>query len=151
MTVLDAAAYILDRSGEMTAMKLQKLVYYSQCWSLVWDEMPLFEEVIEAWANGPVSPDLYAAPRGKFKVGVRDIAGDGRRLTPEQQATIDRVLDFYGAKSAQWLSDLTHLEAPWRNARVRANVGEGENCREVITLSDMHEYYSGLTREAEQS
>ena len=41
MTVFDAAAYILEQSGEMTAMKLQKLVYYSQSWSLVWDEEPL--------------------------------------------------------------------------------------------------------------
>ena len=32
-------------------MKLQKLVYYSQAWSLIWDEKPLFEEEIEAWAK----------------------------------------------------------------------------------------------------
>jgi hypothetical protein len=34
----DVAAYILSRQGRMTAMKLQKLVYYSQAWSVVWDE-----------------------------------------------------------------------------------------------------------------
>ena len=54
MTVLDVAAYILERQGSMTTMKLQKLVYYCQAWSLVWDERPLFDESIEAWANGPV-------------------------------------------------------------------------------------------------
>ena len=31
-TVFDVAAYILDRQGDMTAMKLQKLVYYCQAW-----------------------------------------------------------------------------------------------------------------------
>ena len=34
-----------------TSWKLQKLVYYCQAWSLVWDEEPLFEARIEAWAN----------------------------------------------------------------------------------------------------
>ena len=37
-SVLDVAEYILRKSGPMTAWKLQKLVYYSQAWSLVWDD-----------------------------------------------------------------------------------------------------------------
>ena len=41
-TVFDVAAYILAKRGEMTAWKLQKLVYYSQAWSLVWDQRPIF-------------------------------------------------------------------------------------------------------------
>ncbi|WP_307850044.1 MULTISPECIES: type II toxin-antitoxin system antitoxin SocA domain-containing protein [unclassified Saccharopolyspora] len=48
----------------MTAMKLQKLVYYSQAWHLVWDERPLFDEPVQAWANGPVVPDLTPAAPG---------------------------------------------------------------------------------------
>ncbi len=47
--VHDVSAYILKHWGPMTAMKLQKLVYYSQAWGLVWDEEPLFPERIEAW------------------------------------------------------------------------------------------------------
>lgn len=147
MTVFDVAAYILEKGGEMSAMKLQKLVYYSQCWSLVWDETPLFDEGIQAWANGPVSPDLYAAHKGRFKVSPGAIGGSSAKLSDSQRATIDEVMNFYGGKSAQWLSDLTHLEAPWRLARERASVVDGENCQEPITLSDMHEYYSGLGQE----
>jgi uncharacterized phage-associated protein len=45
-TAYDVAAYILRKKGEMTAMKLEKLVYHSQAWSLVWDEEPLFHERI---------------------------------------------------------------------------------------------------------
>ena len=66
--VKDVAAYILEKLGEITAMKLQKLAYYSQAWSLVWDEKLLFPERIEAWANGPVVPDLYEAHKGVFKL-----------------------------------------------------------------------------------
>ena len=51
--------YILKKAGPMSAMKLQKLVYYCQAWSLVWDEEQLFKDEIQAWANGPVAPYLY--------------------------------------------------------------------------------------------
>lgn len=42
--IFDTAKYILEKSGSMSTMKLQKLCYYSQAWSLVWDDSPLFEE-----------------------------------------------------------------------------------------------------------
>ncbi len=64
--VFDVAAYILEKKGIMSTMKLQKLVYYSQAWSMVWDEKPLFEENIEAWANGPVVRDLFYYHRGRY-------------------------------------------------------------------------------------
>lgn len=62
----DVAKYILIKSGEMTAMKLQKLVYYAQTWSLVWNESPLFNEPIEAWTNGPMVRSVYAAHKGQL-------------------------------------------------------------------------------------
>ena len=149
IVIFDVASYILQKRGAMTAMKLQKLVYYSQCWSLVWDEEPLFKARIEAWENGPIAPTLYDAHKGEFKVAFGSMQGDPAKLTKDQKETIDGVLDFYGSKSAQWLSDLTHLEAPWRQARARAGVNAGERCHEEITLADMHEYYSGLSEESE--
>src|SRR5258708_39761870 len=114
--VFDTAAYILRKNGPVTAMKLQKLVYYSQAWSLVWDDKPLFPEEIEAWANGPVVPVLYDWHRGAYNVAACS-KGDFESLAAEQVATVDSVLSFYGDKSSQWLSDLTHSEEPWQNAR----------------------------------
>lgn len=58
-SALDVAQYILEQQGPMPAMKLHKLLYYAQAWSLVWDDEPLFPERIEAWINGPVIPDLF--------------------------------------------------------------------------------------------
>nr|MBF2754094.1 SocA family protein [Gammaproteobacteria bacterium AqS3] len=128
-------------------MKLQKLVYYSQCWALVWDEEPLFDEEIQAWMNGPVCKPLYDLNKGKFKITADDIAdGDSNRLNEDERETIDAVLEGYGDNTAQQLSDLTHLEAPWNSARRRAGVELGDRCDEVITLADMHEYYSGVGR-----
>ena len=59
VSVYDVAQYILGKIGPLTTMKLQKLLYYSQAWSLVWDDKPLFAEEFEAWANGPVCRELY--------------------------------------------------------------------------------------------
>src|SRR5215218_3884030 len=97
-TVHDVAAYILRKQGEMTAMKLEKLVYYSQAWSLVWDEELLFKEGIQAWVNGPVVPALYRRHRGMFKVADWP-EGDPDKLSPKQRETIDAVLSYYGNKS----------------------------------------------------
>jgi hypothetical protein len=71
-----------------TAWKLQKLVYYSQVWSLVWNERPLFNERIEAWANGPVVPDLYQLHRGSFLV-TRIPGGNPKAIDKDGAETID--------------------------------------------------------------
>lgn len=140
--VHDVAADILAKQGEMTAMKLQKLVYYAQAWSLVWDEKPLFPEPIEAWANGPVVYALYNEHRGMFRVSDWP-QGDPRKLTKDERETIDAVLKTYGDKSSQWLSDLTHMEAPWRETR--SDLPPNVPCRRVISHASMAEYYGSLT------
>jgi uncharacterized phage-associated protein len=139
-SVHDVAAYILRKQGPITAMKLQKLLYYCQAWSLVWDEKPLFRSRIEAWANGPVVPDVYARHRGKFKLTSWD--GDATALSLTEKETVDAVLKFYGDKSSQWLSDLTHQEDPWKNARAGLNAGDRSSC--LISHASMAEYYSSV-------
>jgi uncharacterized phage-associated protein len=139
---IDVADYVLSCIGPMSAMKLQKLVYYSQAWALVWTEQPLFSEEFQAWANGPVIWELYCVHRGQFSVTPGFFKGDPNNLSPEQRDVIDRVLGFYGGKDPQWLSTLTHLESPWVQAR--GNTPPGESCSEVISKESMLEYYSSL-------
>ena len=62
--VVSVAAYVLHKLGYSTTMKLQKIVYYSQAYSLVSRNRPLFTERIEAWVNGPVVPELFDLHRG---------------------------------------------------------------------------------------
>lgn len=143
-SVFDVVAFILEKRGPMTAMKLQKLVYYSQAWSLVWDEQPLFPERIEAWANGPVCPELYDAHRGWFTVSPGEIkTGDADALTLEQKETVSRVLEAYGKFSSQELSDLSHREDPWKNAR--AGLPPTMRSNSEISHASMAEYYEGLS------
>jgi len=143
VNVFDVAQYILNSLGKMTTWKLQKLCYYSQAWSLVWDEKPLFKERIEAWANGPVIPDLYEKHKGRFY--ITQIKGSPGKLKKNQIETIKAVLEVYGDKTSDWLSQLTHREAPWQLARSRAHLGYGERGNAEIRLDDMAEYYGGLS------
>lgn len=141
VSVFDVSKYILNKSVTMTTMKLQKLVYYCQAWSLVWDEEPLFKEKIEAWANGPIVRDLFNQHRNMFKINSIS-KGSISKLTKDQRETIDGVLNYYGKKDSQWLSELTHNEDPWRNARTGLSPGERGN--KEITHASMMEYYNGL-------
>ena len=144
--VFDIAKYILRKSrqsGEtqVTTWKLQKLVYYAQAWSLVWDDEPIFQNRIEAWANGPVVPDLYQQHKGRFKISALP-TGDWRALTEEQRDTVGVVFNHYGHRSAQYLSQLTHKERPWMDAR--KGMRPGNRGQREITLESMAEYYGGL-------
>ena len=147
-SVFDVAKFILRNYGPMSAMKLEKLVYYCQAWSLVWDERPMFQERIEAWASGPVAPELYAQHRGRFMLDESDIPGEPDNLDQEAVDTIETVMRFYGDKTAQWLSDLTHREDPWKDAR--KGLPDGARCQEEITLAAMEEYYSSLEPDGEE-
>ena len=140
--VLDVAEYIFATSGPMTAMKLQKLVYYAQSWSLVWDARPLFNSRIEAWANGPVAPSLYRKHRGLFKVSPGDVGGNPNALNEVQRETVDAVLRHYGHRTPQWLSELTHAEPPWKDAR--KGLSPGTRGTREMTHAAMNEYYGSL-------
>ncbi|HEX6075978.1 MAG TPA: type II toxin-antitoxin system antitoxin SocA domain-containing protein [Micromonosporaceae bacterium] len=139
--VHDVAAYILSRLGQMSAMKLQKLVYYSQAWHLVWDDEPLFPERIEAWANGPVVYELYDLHRGKFSVDEWP-EGDAANLTPSERETVDIVLDAYGHLDGRKLSHLTHGESPWADAR--QGLPPIARSSAEITKEAMQTYYSTI-------
>lgn len=137
----DVAAYIIAKKGSMTAMKLQKLIYYCQAWSLVWDERPLFRERIQAWANGPVVFEIYDQHRGAFEVDEWK-TGNPSKLDALACKTIDAVLRFYGKHTSQWLSDLTHRETPWKEAR--KGLAMAERGQREISLAAMAEYYGSL-------
>ncbi len=144
--VFDVAAYILEKKRAMTTWKLQKLVYYSQAWSLVWDDRHLFDDSIEAWANGPVVRRLFDDHRGQFSISSIPL-GNSNNLTNDEKETITSVLAYYGDRSSQYLSDLTHMEDPWKLARKGISASRRSN--KIISLESMAEYYGSLQPEDE--
>jgi uncharacterized phage-associated protein len=139
--VHDVAAYIIHKLRPIDAMKLQKLLYYAQAWTLVWDGKPLFSAKIEAWANGPVVRDVFKVYQGQFKIASATI-GHRESLNPTEKESVDAVLKFYGPKTGFYLSQLTHREKPWTDAR--KGLAPGDPGYNEITHSAMAEYYGSL-------
>ncbi len=129
------AAYVLQRQPRVGEKKLQKLLYYSQAWALVWTGRQLFPEHFEAWAEGPVTPKVY----GEFHHD-RQLSGAPAHVSTTARRIIDVVLKVYGHRSGEWLSRLSHRERPWREAR--GPLPEGAMSRARITSASMRNYYA---------
>lgn len=143
-SVLDVAAYIIEKVKlrTETTFWLQKLVYYSQVSSLVNFKTPLFHQKIEAWANGPVVRELFEKHRGVKKLSAwntKDL-GNPSVLNRNQRLSIDWALDKYASLSGEILSDLTHNEKPWNQARSGFN--NQEFCNNEITHQMLSDFYS---------
>ena len=141
VSAIDVAAYILERVGNVTTMKLQKLVYYSQVRHLVTSGTPLFDNRIEAWANGPVVPDLYRLHSGKYMVGPGDLGSSGSAdaLSEQQRLAAGKAVELFGSYSGERLRELTHSEAPWADAR--EGYKPGERCEVEISVAALRRYY----------
>ncbi|MDR0403789.1 MAG: DUF4065 domain-containing protein [Treponema sp.] len=123
-SVVDVANYILKVSKEdpedeeyelISHMKLQKLIYYCQGFSLALFDTPLFPEPIEAWKHGPVCPRLYHELKYCGSAPVSVIGPDSEsRLTREEQRLISDVYWEYGQYAAWKLRKMTHDEIPWK-------------------------------------
>jgi len=141
--IFDTAKYILNKCGEMSTWKLQKLCYYAQAWSLAWTEKPIFNEDFQAWANGPVCPELFSVHKGKFLVSESDIpSGNPNNLSDDEKDTINVVLNDYGNLDPYDLRERTHSEQPW----IQARNGLPDNARStaIITKDSLGDYYGGL-------
>ena len=134
-TVFDVAHFILSYEGEMTALKLIKLVYYSYVWHLIWEEKSLFTENIIANKLGAIIPELYNLLQGKFKVSKEDIP-EHNQLTATEEENILIVLDYYKQWTAAQLTEINKQEDPWKLAIKSSN--------NKITDSSIIKYHSSL-------
>lgn len=139
-SIHDVAKYFLvqtdDEAGDtISNLKLQKLVYYAQGFHLAIKGTPLFNEQLQAWNHGPVSPVLYQAYKA-YGAGALPVPEDfdSSRLTAQETEVLDDVYQVYGQFSAWKLRDLTHNEAPWINAY-------REDANTVITPEAMREFF----------
>lgn len=142
----DVAQYVVNwfaqRQQSVTTIKLQKLVYYSQVWSLVWDDKPLFDEDFQAWINGPVVRSLFDDTKGYYYSPICIAGADPNLLTENQKDTIDRVLEHYGDLTSSELVQLSHSEAPWKDARNGLPSQTPSNA--IISKASIAQFYSGL-------
>ena len=75
---------------------------------------------MRAWVHGPVVPEIYfrLARSEKYPIPVTEVRGDPVRDLPEAVRNfLDQIWTKYSALRTGKLVDLTHEQAPWRNAR----------------------------------
>jgi uncharacterized phage-associated protein len=130
----------------LTNLRLQKLLYYVQAWSLVMRNRPMFEERIEAWVHGPVVREAYYHfKNGDAPILAEDIGEPNFDLDDDDREFIGRVWGSYKGYSALRLREMTHEEDPWINAR--KGYGPADRCEVEITQQALREYFNDVPDE----
>lgn len=143
-SALDVAKYFLCRidreAGDtMSPLKLQKLLYYAQAWSLVLRDQPLFPEEIQAWPHGPVVYDVWNNYRDYKYTAIPEPEVCELDFSEDEIEVLEEVWNAYGELGARSLEDLTHSEYPWIEAR--KGLDPAERSQKVISHETMKSYY----------
>ncbi|WEK13891.1 MAG: DUF4065 domain-containing protein [Candidatus Microbacterium phytovorans] len=130
----------MDDEGVMSNLKLQKLLYYAQGHYLAQTNgTPLFSNRVEAWAHGPVVPDVYHQYKdfGSSPIPA-DPEFDFGTFSQQLNDFLASIWITFGSRSAWKLREMTHSESPWRNAFAPDERGT------EITTDSMFGYFRGL-------
>jgi uncharacterized phage-associated protein len=148
-TVNQVCDYIIlmCRSGgeRLNVLKLQKLLYYVQAWSLAFSGKPLFDGKFQAWVHGPVNREIYARFAGTktlySAIDESDITPnfDPNVISPEDRLHIDNVLEVYAPLSGSDLEAQAHGEEPWIDARKGCR--PTQRCENELNEGLMAEFY----------
>jgi uncharacterized phage-associated protein len=116
---------VRSRGYRVTNLKLQKLLFLCHAFYLVDTGAPLVRGSFEAWRYGPVHREAYDAFK---RFGAKPITEDAEKFDPVTGTrrsvplpadravsdVVQRVVQFYGAKSPGELVELTHAKnGPW--------------------------------------
>ncbi len=106
-----------DETGDlMTDLKLQKMLYFVQCWHLVRYDEPIFQNIIEAWDHGPVVPEIYSEYKKFGRNPIQASPVDYNAFNDHELETIMDVFAYYGRYSASGLREISHqYDSPWAN------------------------------------
>ena len=111
---------------EVSAMRLQKLVYLAHEYNVWKTTKPLVSDPVEAWTNGPVFPELYRHIGNSDREIVESIPEKTHvdqllgNLDQDQEAVehIDKVYGTFRNFSGAQLSRALHRKGrPWHRAR----------------------------------
>lgn len=134
--IINVAQYIFTAYKKVTGetideMKLHKLLYFAQRESLAIMNEPLFEGEFEGWKYGPVCREI----RNSITCdGILDFDSD---ISEESKYIINNIILEYGSLASWKLSELSHKELSWKNART--GLEEGENGKRKLKLEDIRE------------
>jgi uncharacterized phage-associated protein len=144
ITASDLAKHIIywfsaKKNQQIDNLKLQKLLYYTQAWSLAIHDCPVFQAQIEAWVHGPVVPPVFREYRDLRWSPISLVDDGNSKISSKLQKHLDEVLGAYGDYTGWQLERLAHNEHPWQAAR--GNLPPDVPSSNVITHESMKTYY----------
>lgn len=151
---LVVAEYFIKKSQlekrAITNKKLQKLLYYAQAWSLVFNSKKIFDESIEAWVHGPAVPSVYSEFKnfGFGNINTEVDEKDFELLSEDDKKVLEDVWKTYGKFDADYLEILAHNEDPWQKAR--DGIAADESCSNEISTDLMKTYYEQRLKEIKE-
>lgn len=124
--LLNLSQFVFSRlraASPVETLKLQKLLYYCNAWSLALRDSPMFTDSIQAWKHGPVVASLYPFHR---RLAVIDEwpHGDANEIDAADKEFANQIISLYGGRSGWALRELTHRESPWIEAWRESKNGE---------------------------
>lgn len=161
--IKDIARYLgislLSKGLSVSPLKLQKILYYTQSWYMVFfgRNNTLFKCQPKAWVNGPVYPVIFQEYKNKvdgmcdhlhasdFDCDEDKLADEAKKLamqmnlSKEEMECIDSVVTLYGSKSQNQLIFMTHSEQPW--AEQREGLSPFDYSNRDISFDTMYNYY----------
>jgi uncharacterized phage-associated protein len=140
--ILAVAKLVRDLDPDAYTMKLEKLLYYVQGWSLAWTGNPMFTEAPKNWPMGPVYPTVWFEDKNHTS-SIND--ADLSELTDEDVDVIHAVVEKYRGISGGQMAALTHTEQPWVDSR--RGLAPQEQGHDYISHDSMMRFFSAVSSE----
>ena len=143
--------YRADTGAPVDRLSLQKLIFYAQAFCLARNGEPLFQDRFKAWRLGPVIPGIWHdfPANGGGNLIIPDENEPIPRLNEESEACILDAVQFFSRMSPFILSEATHKEDPWLEAR--GDLDWRDNSDTLISVDSIRTYYAELISDGEEA
>jgi len=158
-TASDVAHIIINEArkrhvGDLTSLKLQKLLYFAYGWYSVFHEEPLFDDKFIAYYYGPVIDRINHSLRANGQMPIVDednwletrFKQPSEKVPEKVQELIDFIADHYFKYTASELVRITHKEnSPWHKA-----YNDRKGVYSVISTEDIKEHFDCLYKQTKK-
>lgn len=146
--IISVVNWFLAQSSEetpITHLALQKLLYFTQSWSMALIGSEIFHDDCQAWAHGAVYPKVYDLFK-RFRYMPLPKVYLTAAFDEKELKVLDMVKQYYfDVYSAKALEKICHKEEPYQKAR--EGCSEGETCNTIIQKKDIASYYNHISRQ----
>lgn len=130
-----------ERGDLLTPLKLQKLMFYADAWSMALYDQELTQERFQAWVHGPVALSQYHRfKENKWRPILDEI--DRPNFTGALSQHLCEIVDIFGAETGPALEAMTHQERPWIEAR--GGIPDDMPCNAYIDKNTTKSFYAAL-------